>query len=94
MLFEWDDNKDKINQNKHGVSFDVASTVFSDPLHLIIPNDVVDYEERWSAIGRVKNGNYILLVVHTYRDHDDQEITRIISARKLSTGEIKNYGYY
>lgn len=94
MLFEWDEDKDRSNQVKHGISFDTAITVFSDPLHLIIPNDVVDYEERWAAIGRMENGNNILLVVHTYRDHDDQEVTRIISARKLSQGEIKNYGYY
>jgi hypothetical protein len=35
----------------------------------------------------------VLLVVHTYRDEDEEEIVRIISARELSKSEVKKYGY-
>ena len=34
MRFEWDEGKNRANQRKHGVSFDDASEVFGDPLHL------------------------------------------------------------
>lgn len=92
--FEWDDNKDKTNQSKHGVSFDRATTVFLDPFCIIIEdNYTISNETRYLAIGRVNDGLTVLMVVHTYRDKNDEEIIRIISARKLSKSERKNYGY-
>jgi uncharacterized DUF497 family protein len=38
MIFEWDEAKAKANLDKHGVSFEQASTVFGDPLSLTIPS--------------------------------------------------------
>lgn len=91
MLFEWDDDKDESNQQKHGISFDTATRVFSDPFLITVEDDSSE-EQRWRSIGSI-NHIHVLLVVHTYRDEDGEEIIRIISARKLSKGEVKKYGY-
>ncbi|MBL8677319.1 MAG: BrnT family toxin, partial [Alphaproteobacteria bacterium] len=72
----------------HGVSFDEAITVFGDPL-LRLSTDTSDAnEERFIAIGRSEKGRD-LFVVHCYRDKvkNDEEIIRIISARKLEKYE-------
>lgn len=92
--FEWDDEKNRLNIKNHKVSFESASTVFLDPFHLIAENDSFDFEQRYSAVGKTIDGEAVLLVIHVYRDYDDeQEVIRIISARKLSQGEVKYYGY-
>lgn len=65
VRFEWDERKNRKNILKHGVGFDEARRVFSDP-HLIIREDrVIDGEERLHAIGFVDS---VLLVVHTVRE--------------------------
>lgn len=46
MKFEWDERKDRINLAKHGLSFETASEVFLDPLHLSKPDQMVDGEQR------------------------------------------------
>lgn len=51
--FEWDENKNRANQSKHGVDFDTASYVFDDPNFLSEQDRVVDGEERWQTIGLV-----------------------------------------
>lgn len=86
--FEWDENKNKINTEKHGVSFEEAKTVFYDD------NALVEYdeshsneEERFRILGSSSSGN-LLLVVHCIRD---EFIIRIISSRKATPGEWKNY---
>lgn len=91
IQFEWDDNKDAINQRKHGISFNLAIGVFADPL--VVTYEDVDSmgEPRWLSVGTA-NGITVLLVVHTYPNGDDTVI-RIISARKLSKAERKKYGY-
>lgn len=91
MIFEWDDNKNRINQQKHGLSFELASKIFLDPF-LQTYEDNSSYEERWLSIGSV-DGITVLLVVHTYRNENDDEVVRIISARKLSKKEVTKYGY-
>lgn len=65
VRFEWDEGKNRENIVKHGIGFDEARRVFSDP-HLIIREDrVVEGEERLHAIGYVDR---ILLIVHTVRE--------------------------
>lgn len=91
MIFEWDSNKNQSNKQKHGVSFEMASRIFLDPF-VIVTEDSNHDETRWLGIGSV-DGIVVLLVVHTHIDMDGTEIIRIISARKLSQGEIKRYGY-
>jgi Uncharacterized protein conserved in bacteria len=63
--FDWDANKALGNQRKHGVSFQLATTVFKDPLALTIYDDEhSEDEERWVTLGLAGNGRY-LVVVHT-----------------------------
>jgi len=88
VRFEWDESKDRRNIAKHGVGFEEARKVFSDP-HVIIRQDrVIEGEERWHAIGHV---NRVLLVVHTIREEGLGAIIRIISARKATPAERKLY---
>ena len=100
MRFEWDSEKDRINQRKHGgIAFESAALVFDDP-HVIFRKDrIVDGDERWHAIGAAEAA--VLLVVHAYRmenDNGEEETVRIperaaigISAREASQRERRVY---
>ena len=88
--FEWDDAKNRSNQKKHGISFDDAARVFSDPHMLLIPGDYEDGEERWRAYGHV-GGQAIIMVAHTYRSDVGHEKIRIVSARMATRHERKCY---
>lgn len=88
MSFEWDDNKASINEQKHGVSFTEAITVFSDPLELTIPDpDHSQGEFRFLSIGRSDRGN---LLVVAYTEREPASI-RLISARPATKYERKQY---
>lgn len=67
MVFEWDENKNRINKVKHGVDFETASLVFDDQLCASRIERAVDCEERWQTIGLVEKA-LLLLVAHTYHD--------------------------
>lgn len=88
MRFTWDPAKARANQRHHGVSFEIAARVWSDPLHVILPDRWQDEEERWHAVGQV--GGATLLVVHTYRGGDEL-VVRIISARRATPHERRAY---
>ena len=96
MRFEWDEWKDRENQRKHGISFDLATLVFEDE-NCLIRRDRVDEsgEQRWHAIGSISirpSDGAILIVAHVYReDHDGEEIIRIISARAAGKHDIRRY---
>ena len=90
MIFEWDENKNRINQKHHGVSFDTAKLVFFDPCSVTLFDRVEDGEDRWHTLGSV-NGVVLLLVVHTALDNDRTEIIRIISARRTTSYERNCY---
>ena len=64
--FEWDDKKDRLNQQKHGVSFALAQLAFLDQ-HRIILEDLEhsDTEARYYCLGMVAGG--IMTVRFTYR---------------------------
>jgi Ribonuclease toxin, BrnT, of type II toxin-antitoxin system len=51
MRYEWDENKNDSNLEKHGLSFETASLVFDDPNALSIPDRIENGEERWQTIG-------------------------------------------
>ena len=87
IIFEWDPPKNRSNIEKHGVSFEEASTVFQDTLSLTIddPLHSID-EERLILIG-MSQKNRILIVVHTERGDN----IRIISARKNTKNEREYY---
>jgi uncharacterized DUF497 family protein len=64
--FEWDEDKNKENQAKHGVSFEEAQHAFDDPYRLIIEDDLhSDDEDRFYCIGFIAKG--IVTVRFTYR---------------------------
>jgi uncharacterized DUF497 family protein len=86
--FEWDPNKDRANIVKHGVAFDEARKVFSDPRVIIREDCIIEGERRLHAIGYVER---VLLVVHTFREEGLGAIIRIISARKATPAERKLY---
>ncbi|HUD98747.1 MAG TPA: BrnT family toxin [Bryobacteraceae bacterium] len=91
MVFGWDENKNRTNQRKHGVSFRTAARVFADPLAVSYLDRIVDDKERWHTIG-FAGGVTILLVVHTVKEQDGEQEIRIISARKASSSEQITYG--
>ena len=66
ITFEWDEEKNKENQSKHGVSFLIAQHTFLDP-HRVIAEDITHTteENRYYCMGRVGEG--ILTVRFTYR---------------------------
>ncbi|MCG7222880.1 BrnT family toxin [Acinetobacter sp. I-MWF] len=88
--FEWDEVKNQKNQRKHGISFEVATLVFDDPLRIEQQERFVDGEERWQTIGMI-HGVLLVLVAHTIRLEDDTEIIRLISARDATKAEIRKY---
>ncbi|MGA9940034.1 MAG: BrnT family toxin [Candidatus Acidiferrales bacterium] len=90
MRFDWDEDKNRRNLAKHKVSFETAKLVFDDPRAVSRLDRVEDDEERWQTLGLV-DGIVVLLVAHTYRDNDGEELIRIISARKATAHERMVY---
>jgi uncharacterized DUF497 family protein len=90
VQFDWDPEKARKNLAKHGVAFDVAESVWDDPLHVILPDRFADGEQRWHAIGMV-GPVALLLVVHTYPNSEDEARVRIIGARKATRHERRLY---
>jgi uncharacterized DUF497 family protein len=90
--FDWDANKARSNFQKHGVSFQLATTVFRDPLAITIFDDEhSDDEDRWVTLGNAENGN-LLVVIHTSEEVNETELRiRIISARRAEREEIRDY---
>jgi len=90
--FEWDAAKAASNHRKHGISFDLAATVFRDPLMISIPDvEHSETEERWITMGLAENSK-LLLVVHTYLEIGDNAANvRIISARPATKQEQRQY---
>ena len=91
MQFDWGDEKNEANLAKHGVSFELASYVFDDPLHRSVL-DPYEHEERWQTIGIAKTLTPIL-VVHTITEiaGEEVELIRIISARLATAHERRAY---
>ena len=89
IQFEWDSRKAAANLKKHGVSFDQARTVFFDEhAKLINDPDHSDGEDRFVLLG-LSSSLKVLLVCHCYREEGN--VIRIISARKASAQETKQY---
>lgn len=87
MQFEWDKLKAERNERKHGITFRAASRVFLDLNRIESYDGRGDYgEDRWITIGSVEN--YVLYVVYAVRD---DEVIRLISARKANETERQSY---
>ena len=88
--FKWDHNKATSNITKHQITFEEAKTVFYDDYARLIPDPDSSFgEERFILLGQSANLK-TLIVCHCYLDADE-EIVRIISARKASKHERKQY---
>lgn len=89
MHFEWDDEKEKINIEKHKLSFKTAAYVFKDKNRIDFYDDIhSDYEDRYITIGRISQDPHIIMVVYTERNGDK---IRIISARAAQKNEREAY---
>ncbi len=90
VRFEWDAAKAKSNARKHGVRFEDAMLVFSDPYALVEQDRLEGGELRWQTLGLV-GGIVLLLVAHTDQNEQGYEIIRMISARRAIRKERKRY---
>jgi uncharacterized protein len=93
LNFTWDKNKATANRIKHKISFEEAGTVFkTDPeLLTIFDEEHSDEEDRWITIG-VSNKRKLLIIVHTFDEtNSNNTVIRIISARKATRNENKQY---
>jgi len=89
LEFEWDDQKARANERKHGISFQEAQTVFYDEnARLLYDSNHSFDEERYILLG-ISGSLYLLVVCHVYKE--DRGIIRIISARKATKQESKQY---
>jgi uncharacterized protein len=91
LRFEWDPDKAETNIRKHGVSFSESCLVFADPFVLSFPDpDHSGDEDRWISLG-VGGPGKLLIVVHTYRKRNGDEIVQIITARRATVRERRQY---
>ena len=87
MQFLWDPRKDRLNLAEHGIGFQEATTVFGDPFAVTVPDpDHSIGEERLVTVGQPSSGR-LLVACHT----EQEDNIRIISARRATTHERKDY---
>ena len=89
VLFDWDENKNRINLEKHGITFEEASTVFFDDRAILFddPEHSMD-EDRFLLLGMSETAK-VCIVCHCYRESDT--VIRIISARQATRKEEQRY---
>ena len=90
--FEWDELKAAANVRKHGVSFEIACTVFHDPRLITIADlEHSENEERWFSIGLASNGA-ILSIAYLWKEVGTNLVEiRLISARNPTEKETRQY---
>ncbi|MDR5762466.1 BrnT family toxin [Caballeronia sp. LZ035] len=86
MHFEWDNAKNQIDIRKHGIDFRDAVDVFNHPVLTRLDKREAYGEERWIAVGWIKQLVGVVVYVERYAD-----VIRIISARRADKHEAKRY---
>jgi uncharacterized DUF497 family protein len=86
-IFEWSTAKAEANYRKHGVTFDEASTVFRDPLAMLMPDPDHSLDEQRFVLVGVSGGHRLLVVAFVERE----PYTRLITARCATRRERKRY---
>ena len=86
MKFEWDNNKNAINIEKHGIDFNDAIDIFNHAMLTMEDTREAYGESRWIAIGWLKE--LVGVVVYTEKIGD---VIRVISARKATKQEVRQY---
>lgn len=91
IRFEWDPRKSVANVRKHGISFELAKLVFDDEFQERSYRGAEHGEERWWTMGMI--GSVVLVVVHTWIENvgEEEDLIRIISARRATAGERRRY---
>jgi uncharacterized DUF497 family protein len=90
--FEWNEIKAAANLRKHGVSFELASTVFNDPrLLTIVDLEHSEAEERWFSVGCASNGALLSIVYLWSESEPATTKIRLIMARQATRNEIRHY---
>lgn len=92
LHFEWDDAKAAVNEGKHGVTFELACSIFYDPRLLTVADLAHSQtEDRWFSMGIARNG-VLLSVVYLWSEADPGTVKiRLISARKATVAEGRQY---
>ena len=87
--FDWDENKNRINLEKHGITFEEASTMFFDDRAILFddPEHSID-EDRLLLLGMGETAK-VCIVCHCYKESDT--VIRIISARQATRKEEQRY---
>jgi len=90
LKFDWDPEKNKSNQRKHGIDFREAKTVFQDARAIEIYDEEhsMNDDDRYIIIG-ISRKDRELMVCHCYRN--DGDVVRIFSARKATATEKELY---
>jgi len=88
IRFEWDSKKAASNEKKHGISFEEAQSVFFDEQALLLEDPQPRHEEERFILLGLSVSLRLLVVVHALRERD---VIRIISARKATRKEIREY---
>ena len=94
MEFVWDERKNKANQHKHNISFELATLIFDD-INIVsfLDKRFLHVEERWQAIGRIRE--VLIFVAYVLEESENgEEIIRIITARKATSNEARRYYLY
>jgi hypothetical protein len=89
LRFDWDEGKNRRNRTKHGVWFEEAQSVFSDPHGRLFHDSEHSVEEDRFILLGVSSAGRTLVAVHCYRNSDS--LIRIISARKATKKEVRFY---
>ena len=91
-IFEWDPDKAIRNQEKHGISFEQAATVFRDPRAVSLYDiEHSKREDRWITLG-LSASRGLLVVCHTFEWVDPSVARiRIFSCRKATQHESRQY---
>jgi uncharacterized protein len=86
---EWDPRKSDTNRRKHGLTFEEAAQVFRDPFRRLEIEGDEHGEIRWRTIGEIRGKLYT--ISHTVREEGEEEVYRIITARKATPRERKAF---
>lgn len=90
MQVEFDPQKAVANVKKHGVSLDEAVSCLLDPLALVREDEDAKDEARYVLVGISDEGR-LLTVCYALREEDEEDIIRLISGRKATAREQRQY---
>ena len=92
LVFEWDEEKNRVNQRKHGVSFEEARSAFLDENARVLPDpEHSEEEDRFILLG-LGASLHILVVCLCYLE--EESVIRIISARRADREEQRQYRWW